>query len=522
MEKLLLEINNKFDNEFDFLQLLEVVYSKAENECKLVFLYPENVVEISQEQRQKLEGFLNEFLNLNAKLDIKFRKSFLDEELIEDFVIKFFKNNNYSLFITTKKDDFVIKKHLTEIVVTFFFEKAIYEYIEQNNVLEALKVELEKNFIAKFSLLLEIGEEKIDEAILEARKNIIKVPVSKPIARYEVFEPAKFFGGDVEPFPEFISDQKKERESVILAGKISNIVKKAYKSKFSKNPDEEKYLYTFDINDGTGTISAIHFANRNTFKKVEALADDMSLLFLGDLKKNTFGKLNYQVKSASLVVFKKEQALKAKEEFERVEFKALDTYQTIFPEKFVDTYQANLFDSRKYTSLITNNTIVVFDVETTGLEPEFAEIIEIGACKVVDGQIVESFQTLIKPKKEIPSIITEITGIDDEMVKDAPPIEKVMSDFMLFSKGAVLSGYNVGFDMRFMQKAAADLGFSFSNKVEDTMRFAREKLTLGNYTLKNVAKALGISLNGAHRALNDAVATARALVELNREWFGLL
>jgi DNA polymerase III alpha subunit (gram-positive type) len=68
-----------------------------------------------------------------------------------------------------------------------------------------------------------------------------------------------------------------------------------------------------------------------------------------------------------------------------------------------------------------------------------------------------------------------------------------------------------------LQKAAANMGFRFENRVEDVMAFARAQLTLGNYTLKNVAKSLNISLKEAHRALNDAIATARALVALNKK-----
>lgn len=103
------------------------------------------------------------------------------------------------------------------------------------------------------------------------------------------------------------------------------------------------------------------------------------------------------------------------------------------------------------------------------------------------------------------------------MVADAPNIKKVVADFILFSKNCVLSGYNVGFDMRFLQNAGKEIDYHFENQVEDAMVYARNKLFLGNYTLKNVAKHLNVSLKEAHRALNDAIATAKVLLALNKK-----
>ena len=516
MENLTNEINKNFENEFSFLKLFEVVYDKEKNNCKIVFLFPQDKEEITDDQRSRLEEFLKQYLSLSANLEVKFRKSYLDDVLIIKFLMQFFKQNNYSLFISAKEENIEIQQDYTQINVTLHFPKEIAAYIQSNNLIEVLKLEAEKNFIANFYFSVVENQEKIDDSILQKREEKIPVVAQKKVTRYEVFEPQKLFGKEITPFPELISEQKVEKESLILAGMISNIIKKPFKSKHSKDPNELSYYYTFDIKDETGTISGIHFSNKSNQSKLDALAENMQVLLMGDLRKNNYGKLTYYIKAISHCMIKKDVIEQAKIESKKESFALSDEYQHIFPNKFIDTHQENLFVIKKYTPLITENTIVVFDVETTGLEPEFAEIIEIGACKVVNGEIVETFQTLIKPTKEIPSLITEITGIDNEMVVDAPSITAAMTDFILFAKSSVLSGYNVGFDMRFIQKAAANMGYHFDNKVEDAMAYARAKLTLGNYTLKNVAKSLNVSLKEAHRALNDAIATARVLVELNK------
>ena len=193
----------------------------------------------------------------------------------------------------------------------------------------------------------------------------------------------------------------------------------------------------------------------------------------------------------------------------------VDGYKNVFPQPYFTLTQDNLFDKVCYNELIMNNDIVVFDVETTGLDAESCEIIEIGACKIQKGIITQTFQTLVKPKRPIPDLITRITGIDNEMVKNSLNIGQVISDFIYFSKDCILSGYNVGFDMKFINNAGKEVNYNFTNIVEDTMAHAREKLLLKNFTLKSVAKNLEVSLNNAHRALNDAIATANVLLKLN-------
>ena len=182
----------------------------------------------------------------------------------------------------------------------------------------------------------------------------------------------------------------------------------------------------------------------------------------------------------------------------------------------METSQKNLFvKDAEYDDNISKNTFVVFDVETTGLDADTCELIEIGAVKVVNGVVSEKFQTLIKPKKKISDLITDITHITNEMVENAPISEQAIKDFYLFAKGTVLSGYNVGFDMKFIQNAGRDVGLKFENEVQDVMVLARQKVRSSNFKLGTVVKALGIELVDAHRAFNDAYATAKVLLKLS-------
>ena len=110
------------------------------------------------------------------------------------------------------------------------------------------------------------------------------------------------------------------------------------------------------------------------------------------------------------------------------------------------------------------NKYIAFDIETTGLDSMYDEIIEIGAIKIEDGKEIETFSTLIKPEYEIDEFITELTGITNEMVMDAPKINEVLPKFMDFIKDSVILGHNVNFDINFIyDKLKVRLTAKFDN-----------------------------------------------------------
>nr|WP_294469082.1 PolC-type DNA polymerase III [uncultured Sellimonas sp.] len=159
------------------------------------------------------------------------------------------------------------------------------------------------------------------------------------------------------------------------------------------------------------------------------------------------------------------------------------------------------------------DTYVVFDLETTGFSPIQDKIIEIGAVKVEQGVITERFSTFVNPKIPIPFRITQLTSITDDMVVDARPIEEVLPDFLEFVGDAVLVAHNAGFDVSFIEQNCRYQEIEKEFVSVDTVALARVLLpTLSKYKLNVVAKALNISLENHHRAVDDAQATAEIFV----------
>ncbi len=161
-----------------------------------------------------------------------------------------------------------------------------------------------------------------------------------------------------------------------------------------------------------------------------------------------------------------------------------------------------------------DDTFVVFDIETTGFSSVKDRIIEIGAVKVEKGTIVSRYSTFVNPEVPIPFEITKLTSITDTMVIDAPKIETALPEFMDYVGDAVLVAHNAGFDVGFIEENCKRLGMERRLTSVDTVALARVLLpTLSRYKLNVVAKALGISLENHHRAVDDAGATAEIFVK---------
>ena len=162
-----------------------------------------------------------------------------------------------------------------------------------------------------------------------------------------------------------------------------------------------------------------------------------------------------------------------------------------------------------------NSEFVVFDIETTGLSPVTEAITEIGAVKIKDGQIVDSFNTFVNPLKPIPQKIVELTGITDAMVEDAQPISVVLPQFYEFIGDATLVAHNAGFDTSFIKNAAKENGMEFNFCYVDTLELSRSLVNgVKNYKLDTLTKHFNVKLENHHRACDDAAATSQVFLKL--------
>ena len=164
-----------------------------------------------------------------------------------------------------------------------------------------------------------------------------------------------------------------------------------------------------------------------------------------------------------------------------------------------------------------DGTFIVFDLETTGLNPASEEITEIAAVRVVEGEIRDSFQTYVNPHKPIPAGITELTGISDETVADAPDLDKAVPEFLAWAgEGQYpLVAHNAGFDMGFLRTACQRLGIEREFTSIDTLEMSRLMLPhMHKFKLNILAKELQVGPFEHHRASEDAAVLGRIYVKL--------
>lgn len=160
------------------------------------------------------------------------------------------------------------------------------------------------------------------------------------------------------------------------------------------------------------------------------------------------------------------------------------------------------------------SSYTVIDIETTGLDPRFCDIIEIAAIKYSSGQKTDVFSTLVHPEEPIDDYVTELTGITNEMLKNAPDISEGIQKFYEFIGDDLLIGYNVNFDINFLYDNLKRChSLTLSNSFVDVMRIARKVLPeLKNHRQATVSAHYGVSSPGAHRAAPDCE-TCQAIFE---------
>ena len=179
---------------------------------------------------------------------------------------------------------------------------------------------------------------------------------------------------------------------------------------------------------------------------------------------------------------------------------------------FVDDLKDLITDSRNQS---IDSEFVIFDIETTGLSVKHNKIIEIGAVKVKDGEVIDRFSEFINPEVPIPYNIEQLTSINDSMVMDAPTVNVILPKFIEFCGDDIVVAHNASFDTGFIKKNAKDMGLSFTNTIMDTMTLSHILIPeLGKYTLDRLCKHFNVKNNHHHRAIDDAEATSLIFFKL--------
>ena len=460
----------------------------------------------------------------------------------QDGKMQIFVKHNMAYYLSQKKLDDAVAKLVQE-------ETGLAMSVQFKNVQssEEDRARMEQEQRTKTEELLQqiaSATQAAEQAKVSAEVGTVSEAVSRGI----------LFGKEFTGTPVKIVDTKIPGESVIVEGNIFNIEPREIKG--------EKYIVSFDITDKSDSTTVKFFVKRSVFDNElkDKIKKDAYLRVQGEVQFDKYAKeINIMAKAIMTAQAPPPRMDTAEEK--RVELhlhtqmSSMDGVTPVktyikraiewghkaiaitdhgvvqaFPDamnaadksdlKVIYGVEAYLIDdlgnavfSPRGQNL--DDTYVVFDIETTGLSKEKEMITEIGAVKVADGKIIERFSTFVNPQRPISAEITKLTGITDDMVKDAPTIENVLPEFLKFCEDTVLVAHNASFDTGFIRIAAERAGLGeLHHTIVDTLELARALLPeLNKHKLDIVCEHLGVTLNGHHRAVNDAEATAEVFIK---------
>ena len=460
----------------------------------------------------------------------------------QDGKMQIFVKHNMAYYLSQKKLDDAVAKLVQE-------ETGLAMSVQFKNVQssEEDRARMEQEQRTKTEELLQqiaSATQAAEQAKVSAEVGAVSEAVSRGI----------LFGKEFTGTPVKIVDTKIPGESVIVEGNIFNVEPREIKG--------EKYIVSFDITDKSDSTTVKFFVKRSVFDNElkDKIKKDAYLRVQGEVQFDKYAKeINIMAKAIMTAQAPPPRMDTAEEK--RVELhlhtqmSSMDGVTPVktyikraiewghkaiaitdhgvvqaFPDamnaadksdlKVIYGVEAYLIDdlgnavfSPRGQNL--DDTYVVFDIETTGLSKEKEMITEIGAVKVADGKIIDRFSTFVNPKRPISAEITKLTGITDDMVKDAPTIENILPEFLKFCKDTVLVAHNASFDTGFIRIAAERAGLGeLHHTIVDTLELARALLPeLNKHKLDIVCEHLGVTLNGHHRAVNDAEATAEVFIK---------
>lgn len=460
----------------------------------------------------------------------------------QDGKMQIFVKHNMAYYLSQKKLDDAVAKLVQE-------ETGLAMSVQFKNVQssEEDRARMEQEQLTKTEELLQqiaSATQAAEQAKVSTEVGAVSEAVSRGI----------LFGKEFTGTPVKIVDTKIPGESVIVEGNIFNIEPREIKG--------EKYIVSFDITDKSDSTTVKFFVKRSVFDNElkDKIKKDAYLRVQGEVQFDKYAKeINIMAKAIMTAQAPPPRMDTAEEK--RVELhlhtqmSSMDGVTPVktyikraiewghkaiaitdhgvvqaFPDamnaadksdlKVIYGVEAYLIDdlgnavfSPRGQNL--DDTYVVFDIETTGLSKEKEMITEIGAVKVADGKIIDRFSTFVNPQRPISAEITKLTGITDDMVKDAPTIENVLPEFLKFCEDTVLVAHNASFDTGFIRIAAERAGLGeLHHTVVDTLELARALLPeLNKHKLDIVCEYLGVTLNGHHRAVNDAEATAEVFIK---------
>lgn len=456
----------------------------------------------SQEDKARVTEVIKKYVPSYFNLSVTVSKLTPDCEMVKNKIFEVLDGCSKAVAATCTQEDITVEK--TEN--GFKYGISVPDFLAPADLCDKINAKLHRVYCGEFYGEMQKSRKELEDVTEEDdyEEEFIIPPRTFKISDFEIIE-----GEKIRKYAVYLSDLNIAGDEVVICGTIESIKERTYTNK----KGVEKSLLSITLNDTTATAYATYFIRQKSAEKIKALKAGDSIVCTGN---NEFYNGNLRFTAKTIDYGKIPQNFVP----EKRESKPVPAhYHFVKPQPFSDIEQTDIFTPREIPACLKGQTFVVFDLETTGLNSSpitgnMDKIIEIGAFKIIEGEIAESFTTFINPERKLSEEIINLTGITEDMLVGAPNYEEAMPDFYKFCSGSILVGHNVvGFDFKFVDYYWQRLGYNFPRKLIDTIPLSQELLYLSNYKLNTIAERFSITFNH-HRAIDDALATAKIFIEL--------
>lgn len=449
--------------------------------------------------RAKVDKIVREAVPEAYDVHVVYKKTDTDERFIREKIFNYFYDSSPIMTAKIKDAPMEIETGFGTVKVSVGLPADVFSYAKSGEIDKGLAEYLETQIIEH----VEVELYRTEGNSVSSRKKIRKIDSVRPSVRLADITVVVPLIGAIAKKPAYITDVgSKESDSVTVCGRIVSVEE--------RKTQAGKEYFRFTLDDTTGRIDCLFFS------RFPSQLERIRTYLLQDVCAVAEGNLKMDERSAKHVMFIRKISTctidYASITTDVVYKEVPDEYYTVEPTEYTESKQGSLFDEDGAVPDLLQGKVVVFDLETTGLTPANCKIIEIGAVLMEDGIMRSVFSTLINPGVHIPEETSAVNHIYDEDVANAPSFEDVVGDFYKFVSGATLAAHNAPFDMSFITYHAEKYLYNFDNPVIDTLTLARKVLKKDRgVNLGALCERFGIDLTNAHRAVNDAIATAKVL-----------
>jgi len=494
----LIENIKQLNSKFERIRLENASYSKSSKKLNVTFLLH---VHFDETDVLTISEYISRQLPF-ATVEVVIKKTVCDENLVANQVIECISNECFPVKDRVKICDITVKKGDDGAHICINAESEVCSYMQSKGFECVLKEHLKKHFCEEFSLSYNPRQDEDSSHLLKEEKIDYSRIETIPARYFKVNYVTRLFDNNPTDTVMYIADARERTGEIAIAGKIIGIRQKETKT--------GKTFFVLDFNDGTGRMSGTVFCNKDTLRKMEKVQEGSELVAVGEAEfVENFHR--YTIKSLNLCELPKNFEYQ-----ERASRKPPESYLIVKPEEVEGiAKQTDMFSMMDSTpQCLKGKTLVVIDIETTGTSASEDRITEIGAVKVIDGKICEKFLTFVNPERKIPEEVVNLTGINDEMVANAPTFSEVAGDLYKFCYGSIIVAHNINFDYAFIKNQSKASDYVYHNRGIDTLAVSRAVLpNLSNHKLNTVCEHFGIEFLH-HRAYSDALATAQMFIEL--------